>query len=184
MTKIFLWRPKLFLSHNVFYRNNICLQKLFSEKNALNLNSANAAWQKYSCENPYICSVTFHWVLAEIASILQKLFSEEDALSIHSTSTAWQKYVCEIFVPTALCRGKLVVMAEIFFQQTKNPKIWHSWPEFCSNCYSNHGFISLQKLFLLWKFSAKKIRPMVESISIELLSWQKFHKDTCVRYRS
>ena len=179
MTQIFLWRPILFLSQNGFYRNNIYLQKLLSKKNVLNLNSGNAAWQKYSCENPYIFSVTFHLILSEIASILQKSFSEEDAQGLNSTSTAWQKYVCEIFVPTALCRGKLVVMAEIFFQQTKNPKNWHIWPEFCSNCYSNHGFISLQKLFLLWKFSAKKILSMVESISIEQLSWQKFH-----RYRS
>ena len=92
----FLWRPILFLSHNGFYRNNIYLWKLFSEKNALNLNTANAAWQKYSCENPYIFSVTFHWVLEEIASILQKLFSEEDALSLNSASIALQKYVCEM----------------------------------------------------------------------------------------
>ena len=103
---IFLWKP--IISLRFWQKITSTLQKLFSEKNVLSLNSAAIAWQNFCVWKPIL--FLSHYTLAfdsnntyleeiilrkECTSTLQKLLSEKNKLSPDFPNAAWHKYFCE-----------------------------------------------------------------------------------------
>ena len=87
--KISLWKNMLFtfIMHPVVTEIISALQKLFSEKNALSLNSTAAAWQKYFCENTWFFLIIMHQKLYLPCRIY---YQQKNTLSLNSTAPLFQ----------------------------------------------------------------------------------------------